>query len=179
MIVATAALATLALARPALAQRGGDPSLLTVERIYDPNEFALRGFGPSRWLDDSTYTTIEPADGGKGSNLVRVDAATGRSTVMVAATRLVPTGASAPIDIEDYAWSPDHSKLLIYTNSARVWRQNTRGDYLGARRLAPPAAAKARRSGREAVDADVRQVLARRIASRVRARAQSVRRVTG
>ncbi len=129
MLVATAALTVLALARPLPAQRGGDPSLLTVERIYDPNEFALRGFGPSRWLDDSTYTTIEPADGGKGSNLVRVDAATGRSTVMVAATRLVPTGANAPIDIEDYAWSPDHSKLLIYTNSARVWRQNTRGDY--------------------------------------------------
>ena len=66
MLVATAALTVLALARPLPAQRGGDPSLLTVERIYDPNEFALRGFGPSRWLDDSTYTTIEPGRGREG-----------------------------------------------------------------------------------------------------------------
>ena len=116
-------------ASPSLAQRGGDPSQLTVERIYDPAEFSLREFGPSRWLDDSTYTTIEPDPGGKGANLVRVDAATGRSSVLVASSRLVPPGAGAPIDIEDYAWSPDHTKLLIYTNSARVWRQNTRGDY--------------------------------------------------
>ena len=49
--------------------------------------------------------------------------------MIVPATRLVPSGASDPIEIEDYAWSPDHSKLLVYTNTARVWRQNTRGDY--------------------------------------------------
>ncbi|HEX3865852.1 MAG TPA: DPP IV N-terminal domain-containing protein, partial [Gemmatimonadaceae bacterium] len=34
-----------------------------------------------------------------------------------------------PIDIEDYSWSPDHTKLLISTKTARVWRANTRGDY--------------------------------------------------
>ncbi len=111
------------------AQRAGDPSLLTVERIYDPREFSGDYFGPSRWLDDSTYTTVEPAPGGRGGNLVRVDAATGKSTVLVAASRLVPPGATAPIDIEDYEWSPDHMKLLISTNTARVWRANTRGDY--------------------------------------------------
>jgi dipeptidyl-peptidase-4 len=49
--------------------------------------------------------------------------------VIVPATRLVPSGASDPIEIEDYTWSPDHSRLLVYTNTARVWRQNTRGDY--------------------------------------------------
>ncbi len=128
-IVFAAATVAAPVAQTALAQRGGDPSRLTVERIYDPNEFSINSFGPSRWLDDSTYTTIEPAPGGKGSNLVRVDAASGRSTVLVSATRLVPRGATEPIDIEDYAWSPDHTKLLIYTNTARVWRLNTRGDY--------------------------------------------------
>jgi len=141
--------ASALLARPSFAQRGGDPSLLTVERIYAPREFAINSFGPSRWLDDSTYTTIEPASGGKGSNLVRVDAATGRSTVLVAANRLTPQGASEPIGIEDYAWSPDHSKLLVYTNTARVWRLNTRGDYWvldlsrqsgGLRKLGGPSA---------------------------------------
>src|SRR5213075_1653232 len=33
------------------------------------------------------------------------------------------------IDIEDYSWSPDGKRLLVFTNSQRVWRENTRGDY--------------------------------------------------
>ena len=53
IILATTAIVAALFTGPALAQRG-DPSLLTVERIYDPREFAVRSFGPSRWLDAST-----------------------------------------------------------------------------------------------------------------------------
>jgi dipeptidyl-peptidase-4 len=31
--------------------------------------------------------------------------------------------------IEEYAWSPDKSKLLLFTNTRKVWRTNARGDY--------------------------------------------------
>ena len=31
--------------------------------------------------------------------------------------------------IEDYAWSDDARKLLLFTNTKRVWRKETRGDY--------------------------------------------------
>ena len=49
---------------------------------------------------------------------------------MSAARRsLLPRGAESPLEIEDYDWSPDGSKLLVFTNSERVWRDNTRGDY--------------------------------------------------
>src|SRR3954471_2455188 len=106
-----------------------DRSLVTVERIYSSRDFAVQGPGPSRWLDDSTYTAVDPAATGKGADLVRIDAATGRKSVLVAAASLVPAGATEPLDLEDYEWSPDHSRLLIFTNSARVWRGNTRGDF--------------------------------------------------
>ena len=42
---------------------------------------------------------------------------------------LVPPGQTAPLTISGYQWSPDKSKLLIFTNTKKVWRQNTRGDY--------------------------------------------------
>ena len=29
----------------------------------------------------------------------------------------------------DYSWSEDDTKLLIFTNTLKVWRTNTRGDY--------------------------------------------------
>ena len=56
-------LATLLLfsasARPVLAQK--DPSILTVDRIFASDDFDAGSFGPARWLDDSSYTTLEPA----------------------------------------------------------------------------------------------------------------------
>jgi dipeptidyl-peptidase-4 len=116
-----------------------DPSLLSVERIFASRDFAPEFFGPARWLNDSTYTAVEPAAQGGGTDLVRVDAPSGRTSVLVSAALLRPAGATAPLAIEDYAWSTDRSKLLVFTNSERVWRENTRGDFwvldLTSRRL--------------------------------------------
>lgn len=110
------------------AQASSPQSALTIERIFS-REFVPEYIGPSRWLDDSTYTEIRGAPAGRGADLVKVDAATGQWSVLVPATRLVPAGASEPLEVEDYDWSTDHHKLLIFTNSARVWRANTRGDF--------------------------------------------------
>jgi dipeptidyl-peptidase-4 len=48
---------------------------------------------------------------------------------MVAAARLIPKGESQPLEIEDYSWSDDGKKLLVFTNTKRLWRENTLGDY--------------------------------------------------
>ena len=45
------------------------------------------------------------------------------------ARALVPAGATKALDIDDYAWSADGKRLLIFTNTQKVWRDNTRGDY--------------------------------------------------
>jgi dipeptidyl-peptidase-4 len=114
---------------PANAQQT-DPSRLTVQRIYGSPEFAAQPFGPSRWLGDGTaYTTVEPPADGAGQEIVRYDVEGARREVLVAARQLVPQGASAPLEIKDYAWSPDGKKALVFTNTKPVWRLNTRGDY--------------------------------------------------
>ena len=108
----------------------GDPAELSLERIFGSSEFRNERFGPARWLEGGeAYTTLEPAAADSGMDIVRYDAATGERTVLVAAARLLPPGGDAPLEIEDYQWSPDGSKLLVFTNSERVWRENTRGDY--------------------------------------------------
>jgi dipeptidyl-peptidase-4 len=123
--VLTANLAIIVVAAP----RSSDAqSMLTVERIFSP-EFRPQAVGRSRWLDDSTYTMLDQKESSGGSDLVRVDAASGRRSVLIPATRFRPTGAKDPLDVEDYSWSADEKKLLIFTNSARVWRENTRGDF--------------------------------------------------
>jgi dipeptidyl-peptidase-4 len=102
-----------------------------IDRIFAANEFTPPRFGPARWLPDGTaYTTVEKAaPPAVGSDIVRFDAATGARQVLIASTRLVPPGATTALAIDDYAWSADGKRLLIFTNTRKVWRDNTRGDY--------------------------------------------------
>ncbi len=107
-----------------------DTSLLTVDRIYSSGEFAGENFGPARWIENGrAYTTLERAGDGEGQDIVRYDTERGQREVLVPATLLTPAGDTTALDIEDYDWSADHSRLLVFTNSRPVWRSNTRGDY--------------------------------------------------
>ncbi|MAB72375.1 MAG: S9 family peptidase [Planctomycetaceae bacterium] len=105
-----------------------EPRPLSVERIYGSGEFSAEGFGPVRWLEDGGYTVLERDDDGQ-SEIARYDPVTGRRTVLVPAASLTPEGASRSIPIADYRWSEDGRKLLVFTNTRRVWRRNSRGDY--------------------------------------------------
>ena len=118
---------SIGLTVPVLGQQA-DSTLLTLQRIYGSAEFKSQSFGPARWLGDgSSYTTLEQT--GEGQNLVRYDVERGARQVLVVARQFIPQGDSTALELEEYAWSPDTSKLLIFTNTKPVWRLNTRGDY--------------------------------------------------
>ncbi len=127
----TAILLLLGSVGTVLGAEPADPSILTVERIFTGKEFETEKFGPARWLEDSSaYTTLEDSqDQEEGKDIVRYEPQTGRRKVIVPAARLIPERESKPLEIDDYSWSPDAKKLLIFTNTKRVWRENTRGDY--------------------------------------------------
>ncbi|MGH7672080.1 MAG: S9 family peptidase, partial [Gemmatimonadales bacterium] len=113
-----------------LAQAPADSALLTVDRIYAGSEFRGGSFGPLRWLGDgSAYTTLERSAEAapEGRDIVRYDTESGARSILVPAARLVPAGGTEPLEIEDYGWSGEGNRLLIFTNSERVWRTNTRG----------------------------------------------------
>jgi dipeptidyl-peptidase-4 len=118
-------------AGPAAQDKAADPGRLTLDRIFNSREFASERFGPARWMSDgSSYTTLESSpEANGGRDLVLYQAETGRREVLVSAAKLLPSGSSKPLSIENYAWSPDGKVLIVFTNSQRVWRQNTRGDF--------------------------------------------------
>src|SRR5512132_586540 len=100
-----------------------------IDRIFKAHEYDAPRFGPARWLPDGTaYAIVEAAAGG-GSEIVKYDAESGAKSVLVPAAKLMPPGAKAGLDIDDYEWSADGKRLLIFTNTRKVWRRNTRGDY--------------------------------------------------
>ena len=100
-------------------------------RAFLQREFQPKSFGPARWLNEGeAYATLEPSPSFSGSSeLVRYDTATGKREVLIAASDLIPAGTKDPLHMENYDWSRDMSRVLIYTNSRKVWRANTRGDY--------------------------------------------------
>lgn len=49
--------------------------------------------------------------------------------VVVSAAQLTPAGKSDALNVRSYTYSNDFRKVLIYTNTQRVWRYDTRGDY--------------------------------------------------
>jgi dipeptidyl-peptidase 4 len=108
-----------------------DASSITVDRIFGSHDFDVEKVGQIRWSKlTSDYFTLEANEaGGKRRDLVRNEPATGRKEVVVSARAFVPSGLDAPIEVDSFEFSADESKLLLFTNSKRVWRRNTRGDY--------------------------------------------------
>lgn len=144
LAVAVAALGAALATPPALGAQALDRAGVDRQlgRIFEDGAYDPPAFGPARWMTDgAAYTTVESAGPSGGSDLVRYDAATGARTVLVPSARLVPAGQKAPLAIRDYAWSADGRRLLVFTNTTRVWRQHTRGDYwvldLESGRLSP------------------------------------------
>lgn len=125
-----------------LTAQGVQAPPLTVHAIWGSREFSSELVDVSWMKDGQAYTVIE-ADASGSTDLYRVDAVTGAKALVVRGGDLVPPGGK-PIAIEEYRFSADGSKLLIFTNSARVWRQNTKGTFfvwdLVRRRLAPVSA---------------------------------------
>ncbi len=65
----------------------------------------------------------------QGNQIVELDARdAGKKTVVVTKAMLTLQG-QAPLSIANFSLSDDSKKVLIFTNSKRVWRYNTRGDY--------------------------------------------------
>ena len=103
---------------------------LALVDIYKNDTYRQKGFGPVRWMKDNEgYSTLERNGTFGGYDIVRYEATSGARSVLVSSEKLIPDGASQPLTIANYEWSMDNSKLLIFTNTRKVWRYHTRGDY--------------------------------------------------
>jgi dipeptidyl-peptidase-4 len=107
-----------------------DSSTVTLERIFD-SDFFDGQFAPSmRWTPDGgAYFAYHRRPDAKGPDLVRVNPETDEKTVLVRSEQLIPAGDTVPLRAQSFRFSEDGRKLLLFTNTARVWRLNTRGDY--------------------------------------------------
>jgi dipeptidyl-peptidase-4 len=103
---------------------------LSVESIFASDRFDTESFSPNWETEGSKFVRNTPSPTIEGAvDLVAVDPKTNQETVLIPASRLLAPGQSKPLAIADHQWSADRNLALIFTNTRKVWRHHSRGDY--------------------------------------------------
>ena len=125
--LATLTLVFLSLAL--FAQSEQEARLLTIDDIYDSDEFSEESLPPVKWIEGGeSYIIIESNQQGN-NEMIKYSSSSDDRSVFLSSAQLTPENQSQPVEIEQFSLSNDESKVLIFTNSKRVWRSNTKGDY--------------------------------------------------
>ncbi len=105
-----------------------NPAQLTLDRIFNSGEFSADHARSISWINDGdAFITIEAADG--NDQLIKYESKSNERSVFLSAAALTPKNAEQALQVADFSLSNDESKVLIFTNTSRVWRSNTKGDY--------------------------------------------------
>ena len=85
------------------------------------NSYAQQGL---KWSKDGNgYFTTEKGD------IVFNELPSFKKNILVSKAFLKSGQDSGSLNIRDFSFSADDSKVLIYTNTKKIWRQDSRGDY--------------------------------------------------
>lgn len=101
----------------------------SVDEIFLSDTFRASTW-QSAWNENGkSFEAIEPFGDSGSKAIVTIDVVTQKRTLLLDLKQLIPKGAEQQLDVVEYQLSNDRSKLLIFTNTKRVWRYATRGDY--------------------------------------------------
>ena len=80
--------------------------------------------GDIRWsVDGNSYYRTEK------NELVQYTLPENKPVVVLSKQQLTPADSEKPLQFSYYSFSGDQQKVLLFTNTKRVWRLNSRGDY--------------------------------------------------
>lgn len=109
---------------------GGETPRLTLEKLFNSPEFSGDFFRGGRWADEGPELLyIESGSENGATSLTRLNLETDEETVLIDGTTLRKSDTGDSLTIESYEYSKDGTKALLYTDSERVWRRNTKGFY--------------------------------------------------
>jgi dipeptidyl-peptidase 4 len=84
---------------------------------------SLQSFSQNWSSDGNSYYSIE------NNEIKQYSLPENSSKVLVSSKQLTPKGSTAPLEINHFSFSNDQQKVLLFTNTIKVWRLNTKGDY--------------------------------------------------
>src|SRR5215471_14031054 len=93
--------------------KAADTGLLTLDTVFT---YRAKSLGPIQWQQDGKgYLKLEPSASKKDAlDFVRYEAVSGAKSVLVPAEKLIPRDASQALAIDQFDFSDDEQKLLIF-----------------------------------------------------------------
>ena len=104
------------------------PHIPTLQEAVYGGLIRTEGGSNVNWIDGDRYSKTERNAEGK-SEIVAYTAKDNKREVIISADKLVNPATGKQVPVRSFTFSADNSKVLIYTNTRRVWRYDTRGDY--------------------------------------------------
>ena len=103
---------------------------LDLNQVLSGKMIETKGFGGITWMKDGeSYSRVERNAETGGMELVAYTAKDNTRKVLIPSSMLVDKATGKQLGIRNVIWSEDNSKVLIYNNTKRVWRYDTKGDY--------------------------------------------------
>lgn len=88
---------------------------------------SIQGFSQNaglKWSNDGkSYYRIQ------SEGIVQYMLPSNDTKVLISKEQLTPSGSNTPMVVSYFTFSKDEQKVLLFTNTKRVWRINTKGDY--------------------------------------------------
>jgi dipeptidyl-peptidase 4 len=80
--------------------------------------------GDIRWSEDgNSYYRVEK------NELIQYTLPDNKPSIILSSEEITPKGSGTPLQFNYYRFSADQQKVLLFTNTKKVWRLNTKGDY--------------------------------------------------
>ena len=80
--------------------------------------------GDIKWSNDgNSYYSVEK------NELIQYTLPGNKPVVVISKKQITPIGDTTPLQFNYFSFSADQQKVLLFTNTKRVWRLNTKGDY--------------------------------------------------
>ncbi|WP_419802437.1 S9 family peptidase [Mucilaginibacter sp.] len=99
--------------------------LFSVLNVFFVSESKAQFGSGTKWTKDgNNYMQVQ-----NGSIVQTAINDPSKQITLVNAQFLTPKGKTEPIAVRSFSFSEDGKKVLIYTNTKKVWRYDTRGDY--------------------------------------------------
>ena len=104
---------------------------LTIDRLFNSREFSQDYLGPVTWYKaGESYVKLESSKQNRRiREVVAYKSVNQDRTVLASIQDLTPQGSDQPLSISSFQFTADESRMMIFTNTKRVWRANTKGDY--------------------------------------------------
>ena len=101
----------------------------TLDEVVYGGLIHTKGSTYVNWLEDGEHYSKTEKNPAGGYDIVSYRAKDNKKETLIPASMLVKPGTNDTLSVRSFAFNADHTLALIYTNTRRVWRYDTRGDY--------------------------------------------------